>query len=164
MIDISNYQLELQTKEVVEGNSFIISNLSTLLFDFKKFRKEVDELRSNFQGPDYFDIFESLLELQFLLDRTIHELQTHVVNSNRIAYRPLEASLQLSPNRKKEAFRNDIDRIASVVSGLDKLIQSNRKAVKESKVMSNFFVESLLVDFEKELEKSRWIFYMFSKY
>lgn len=164
MIDISHYQLELQTKDVVNGNNFIIPNLSVLLFDFKKFRKEVGVFRSNFQGSDYFDIFESLLELQFLLDRTIQELQNHVVDLNRIPYRPLETSLQFSLKKNKEAFKNDIDRIASVVSGLDKLIQSNRKALKESKVMSNFFVESMLVDFEKELEKSRWIFYMFSKY
>ncbi len=139
MIDISHYQLELQTKDVVKGNRFIIPNLLTLLFDFKKFRKEVRSFRSNFQGPDYFDIFESLLELQFLLDRTIQELQNHVVDSNQIPYKPLETSLQISSNRKKEAFNNDIDRIASVVSGLDKLIQSNRMALKESKVMSDFF-------------------------
>jgi len=164
MIDLSNFQLELQAKELRYGDSYNLPNLSILLADFKEFRTEVCSFQSNYQGPDYFDIFESLLELKFLLDWTILELQSKMHAFNSIPYQPNEISLNFRSFSAEDDFESDIDRIASVVSGLDKLIQSNRNALIKSKGMNNFFVESLLIDFEKEMEKSRWVFYMFSKY
>lgn len=164
MIDISHYHIEMKAKDLLSKNNSSIPNLSFLLFDFKKFRIQVGGFRFNFQGPDYFDIFDSLLELQFLLDRTIKELQNHTVDLNRIPYRPLETILNFSLENNNLIFSNDFERIEGVVLGLDKLIQSNRATLTKSKGMNDFFVESLLVDFEKELEKSRWIFYMYSNY
>lgn len=164
MIDLSNYQLELQAKELGNGDSYSLPNLSVLLADFKEFRTEVCGFRSNYQGPDYFDIFESLLELKFLLDWTILELQNQMHAFNRIPYQANKVSFNFRSFSAEDDFESDIERIASVVFGLDKLIQSNRNAMIKSKEMNNFFVESLLIDVEKEMEKSRWVFYMFSKY
>jgi DNA-binding ferritin-like protein len=47
---------------------------------------------------------------------------------------------------------------------LTNLIEANRKAILEAEELEEFYVESLLLEFEKELEKSKWIFYLFSKY
>lgn len=164
MIDVSNYQLELPTQQIEDRTNGVIPNLSILLFDFKDLRDDVVFFRSNFQGPNYFDILESLLELQFLLDWTIRELKQHVNERTQSPHHILSTPLKSQTKENKEIIGTDSERMTNLALGLTNLIQTNRKAALESKGEANFLVESLLVDFEKELERSRWVFYMFSKY
>lgn len=164
MIDTYTYNHQLPTVNVEQKSERTVATLSGLLFDFNSFRKEVFIFRSNYQGPDYFDILQNVSELQTLMDFIISHLKIHVGDMNRIPYRTLTNSLEFSLENTKVQVNSDTEGIALMLLRLTNLIQTNHRAAKEAEGLEEFFIESLLLDFEKELEKYRWVFYLFSKY
>lgn len=140
------------------------STFSGLLLDFKIFKKEVSQFCSTYQGPDYFDFFKSLSELRLQVNSIVEELEIHVEDLNKMPYRPLNVSFEFTRQKGHETVSTDLESISNVVAGLGNLIQSSRKAAMEAARAENFRIESMLSGFAKELERSKWIFYMYSKY
>jgi DNA-binding ferritin-like protein len=164
MIDTVNYQVEFSPLTVQDRSKKTIPTLSMVLFEFNSFRKEVSFFRTHFQGPDYFNFCDKISELQFLLDSIIKKLINQVGDLNIIPYRTLSSSLEYPSEKIKVAANTDKAGIALIVVGLANLIQTSRKAALVAGSLEEFQVKSLLLDFEKELEKSRWLFCLFSKY
>jgi DNA-binding ferritin-like protein len=154
----------LPAKGLERSGEGAFPSLSILLFDFSSFRKEVFFFRSNYQGPDYFDILENISELQVLLDSIIKQLRVKVGGLNKVPYRLLSNSIGFSLEKKTIKVNSDQEGIAMMLVGLNNLIENNRKAANEAEGLEEYFIESLLLEFEKELEKSKWIFNLFSKY
>jgi DNA-binding ferritin-like protein len=140
------------------------STFSGLLFDFIIFKKEVSQFCSTYQDPDYFDFLKRLSELRLQLNSIVEELEIHFDVLDKLPYNPLNNSFEFIPKKDHVTFSSDAERISNVVAGLGNLIQSSRKAALEAARAENFRIESMLNGFAKEMEKSKWIFYMFSKY
>jgi DNA-binding ferritin-like protein len=137
---------------------------SVLLFDFKIFQKEVSQFYSIYQGPDYFDFLKRLSELRFQVNSIVEELEIHFNDLNKIPYKSLNNSFEFTLEKGNVMVSTDAERISNVVAGLGNLIQSSRKAALEAFREENFIIESMLSGFVKEMERSKWIFYMYSKY
>lgn len=164
MINKINHNIELSTAPSKERFEINFPTLSILLFEFHAFRKEVFFFQSYYKGPDYFNILENISELQSSLDSIIQQLKIHVGDLDKISYRALSNSLEYPLKKNKVQINSDTAGIAIILQGLKNLIQTNRKAALEAEELENNSIESLLREFEKELERNRWIFYLFSKY
>lgn len=164
MFDKVNNKLLLPRPTIKVRNGTSIPTLSILLFEFNTFRKEVFFFQSHFQGPDYFNIVEYISDLQSSMESIIQQLKIQVGDFDSIPYRPLSNSLEYPLKKNKEQVNSDAAGIALILLGLKNLIHINRQAAFEAGESEDFFMESLLLGFEKELERNRWIFYLFSKY
>lgn len=164
MILDSNYLVEKQSKNTEERSEQTISTLSILLYDFNTFRKEVNFLKHNYKGPDYFSILDNISDLQNLIDSFINKLKIQLGDLDEIPYQTLSNSLKYPLKKNKAQVNSDEEGISLMILRLSNLIETNRKAALEAEESEEFFIKSLLIEFEKELEKSNWIFYLFSKY
>lgn len=164
MNDSSKYSLELIPVSEENAEKSDAPTFSGLLFDFKIFRKEVSQFCNNYQGPDYFDFCKRLAELRLQVNSIVDELEIHFNDLSKIPYRALDNSFEFTLIKSNVLVSTDAERISNVVAGLENLIQSSRKAALEASRAQDFMVESMLNGFAKEMEKSKWIFYMFSKY
>lgn len=164
MINKINYNLELSTDPSDGRSETTLPTLSILLFEFKEFRKEVFFFQSHYQGADYFNILENISELHSSMDSIIQQLKIHVGDLDKVSYRTLSNSLEYPLKKNKVQINSDTAGIALILLGLKNLIQTNRKAVLEAEDLEDNSIESLLREFEKELERNRWIFYLFSNY
>lgn len=164
MILDSKYQLELSAENADEKIEQTTSTLSILLFDFKAFKNEVYFIRSNYRGPDYFNILGNISDIHYLMESVITKLKNHVGGLNKVPYCTLSKSLDYPPKENKLRINSDAESIMIILIGLKNLIQSNNKAAKEAEEQQDFELASLLLEFEKEFEWSKWIFHMLSKY
>jgi DNA-binding ferritin-like protein len=164
MNDTVKSDLELISVSEENGEKSDTPTFSVLLFDFKIFRKEISQFCSNYQGPDYFDFLKRLAELRLQVNSIVDELENHFNDLSKRPYSSLNNSFEFSLIKSNVLVSTDAERISNVVAGLGNLIQSSRKAALEASRTDDFIVESMLNGFAKEMEKSRWIFYMFSKY
>lgn len=164
MILDPDYKLELKPKNTEERSEQTISTLSILLYDFNTFRKEVSFFKQNYQGPDYFNILENISDLQNLVDTFNNKLKTQLGDLDEIPYRTLSYSLDYPLKNNKVQVNSDEEGISLIHLRLMNLIETNRKAALEAEGSEEFYIKSLLFEFEKELEKSKWIFYLYSKY
>lgn len=164
MMTDSNHPLEFALINTEKKSEQTISTLSFLLFDFKTFRDEVVFVGNNSRGLDYFNILEKISDLQFLIESVINKLKIQVGDLDKVPYRTLSNSLDYPIMKSKVEANSDEDAIKLILLRLKTLIISNRKASLEAKELEEFLIESLLLEFDKELEKSKWIFYLFSKY
>ncbi len=164
MNDISVFNLELTTPHVDRGEERAIPSIAGLVIDFIHFKNEVNHFYASYQGPDYFDIQIRLFELQLLINSFVEQLVDKVGTSPIIRNRDETDHLELRSKEKNVPIRTDLERISNVVAELGNLIQLSRKAALEARGIENFFLESMLTEITKEMEKSRWIFCMFSKY
>ncbi len=164
MLDKVDYKLPFPIATNQEQNETTIPTLSILLFELQTFRKEVIFFQSQFQGPDYFNIVEYISELQSSIESSIQQLKIQVSDFDNIPYKTLSNSLEYPFKKNIVKINSDAAGIALMLLGLKNLIHTNRKAAFEAEESEDFFIESLLLGFEKELERNRWIFYLFSKY
>lgn len=164
MILDSNFKLEYQPKKTEEKSKQNHSTLSILLYDFNTFKKEVKHFKNHYQGPDYFNFLDEITDLQNLIDTSIYNLKTQLGDLDELPYRALSNSLDYPFKKNKIQVNTDEEGISLMLSRLTHLIETNRKAVLEVERSEEFFIESLLHEFEKELEKSKWIFSLYSKY
>jgi DNA-binding ferritin-like protein len=160
----SDYQLALRPKNTEERSEQTLSTLSILRYDSSTFRKEVNFFKQNYQEPDFFDILENISELQNLIDNFINKLKIQLGDLDGILHWTLSDSSDYSFKENKVQINSDEEGISLMLQRLTNLIEANRKAILEAEELEEFYVESLLLEFEKELEKSKWIFYLFSKY
>jgi DNA-binding ferritin-like protein len=164
MITTSPFNLDLLPTRVKNRDERDTPTFSVLLYDFKIFKKEVVQFCSSYQGPDYFDFLKHLSELRLLVDSFIKELEVHFSDLNKSNFESLSNSLKFSLEKRQVLVSTDIEKNANVVIGLGNLIQSCRKASMEASKTKDHVMESLLTGFVNEMEKSHWIFSMFSKY
>lgn len=164
MIFDSNYQLELPAINTNERNDQTTLTPSILLLDFKAFNKEVSLIRFNYQGTDYFNILENISDLHSLMESVVEKLRIQLGGSNKAPYQSLSRSMDHPLNKNIKQIYTDTVSIAIILTGLKNLIKVNQKAVIEAEELKEFQLKSLLLEFEKELEWSRWIFHMLGKY
>lgn len=155
MILDPEYQLELQPKNTEERSEQTISTRSILLYDFNTFSKEVNFFKYNYKGPDYFNCLDNISELQNLIDTFINKLKIQLGDLDEIPYRRLSISLDYPLKKNKVQIKSDEEGISLMIQRLTNLIEANRKAAQEAERSEEFFIKSLLLEFEKELEKSK---------
>ncbi|MFN3996306.1 hypothetical protein [Algoriphagus sp.] len=166
MIDISTFHPQVHASNLIaHRKDQDIPTFSTLLTEFRVFRKELNIFITNYVGDDYFDFFQRLSELQYLLDSIIVKMESHANSYFGVPYLPFFSSiLNYSTSESKLKEVTELNCISEVVESLDSLILSTTQEGSEAMKNENYLSGSMLKDFNKELEKSRWIFYMFSKY